>query len=161
ACLWWLIGGGVVVTIWAWRSGRTLPVLLALAVSFAALQLAALRSSRHHPLYIALEQRSGGLVTLTGRIETPLRGDYPGSKPGSFWFRASEIVAPQLGLKFKGRTYIRLRTEEQVHLKPGEYRIRGFLKLARTPDNSGQFDGRAFDVRLGIAADCTARDIHF
>ncbi|MEZ0387879.1 MAG: ComEC/Rec2 family competence protein [Verrucomicrobium sp.] len=157
------VAGFVAGVIACRRRGKSpVPLLLLTLFAFAAIQASALLRSREHPLRVYLERRnpSDGLTVIaTGRVEKALRRDLPGSIPREEYFVATEVEAPTLGIKWHGPVVLRLVTGQEENLPAGRYRFSGFLRLPREPDNPGQFNERAYDLRLGLAAELRSTTI--
>jgi competence protein ComEC len=157
---WPLLIVGAALSFRAWIGGRSKDLLLLTAVTFAVRHQAALQETNAHPLFLALEKADVPCdCVVTGRVDKALRRYLPGSQPGASLFYATEIVVPRLQRRFSGHTALKLQTEKNTSLPPGEYRIEGRLHLAFAPDNPGQFDQRDYDKRLGLASEMRARKI--
>lgn len=156
-----ILCAAVLLAAWlTWSQNRfRWPVLLTVAV-FALLHAIELRNTRLHPLRAALAQDGGSLnVEATGRVEQPLRRDLPGAEPGEAWFAAQEIRCPGRGRMWSGPTILQLMPGKDIGLPPGEYRIRGRLRLPSAPDNPGQFDARDYNLKLGLVAELWATSV--
>lgn len=162
--MWWvlLVLGGILLAASFFSPRARAGTICGLAsVTFAVSMLGSRLQTESHPLRWFLEARppSDSLtVVANGRIEKALRRDLPGTHAHEEYFIASEVVAPTLGRRWHGQTRLRVVTGREDNLPPGQYQLTGFLRLPRPADNPGQFDERAYDLRLGLVAELRAME---
>ncbi|QIF05253.1 DUF4131 domain-containing protein [Roseimicrobium sp. ORNL1] len=144
------------------RTGNLRWVLLLALVTFAAWHHTSLQATRDHPLRAILDAPGVTMdVQAEGEVQRPLRSDLPGAQPWEALFIADHITSAPLGKAFAGPTPLRLLTGSSgnTSLKPGRYRITGRMSLPSLPDNPGEFNRRAYDLRLGLTAQLRATEI--
>ena len=142
------------------RTRRFLWALLMTVATFASWHHVILESTRDHPVRGILTVPGATMdVQAEGVVHRPLRSDLPGAQPWEALFIADRITCAPLGKSFDGATPLRLLTGDDVPLKPGRYRITGRMRLPPMPDNPGEFDKRAYDLRLGLTAQLRASEI--
>ncbi len=152
---------GLPVFAWiSWKAsqtGRLSFLVVVAAVAFGAWHRAALKGTRDHPArQLLLASGSTMDVEVHGVVERALRSDLPGATSRDAFFIADEVTCAPLGKSFAGRMALRLFTGSREILPPGEYVVRGRMKLPAPPDNPGEFDRRDYDLRLGLAAELRA-----
>jgi competence protein ComEC len=150
--IWGVLAMGTAWLAWARESWRW--SLLLCLFTFALLHTLELRHTRLHPLRASLEKRTTSMpIIALGRIEQPLRRDLPGAEPGEATFVATEVRNQLSGEIWRGPITLQMFPGEGIAPPTGEYRVEGWLRLPMGPDNPGQFDGRYYDLRLGLVAE--------
>jgi ComEC/Rec2-related protein len=158
---WWLLVAMVIAAAALLiRTRRFLWALLMTAAAFASWHHVTLEATRDHPVRSILAGPGATMdVEAEGVVQRPLRSDLPGAQPWEALFLADRITCAPLGKSFDGITPLRLLTGNDAPLKPGHYRITGRMILPPMPDNPGEFDRRAYDLRLGLTAQLRASGI--
>lgn len=157
---WVWLGTAAALLAFIWRAPSFAKLIGLTVVVFAVRHSSTLDATFRHPLFpVLLERKSPLSVIAEGRIEKPLRRDLPGTEPGQAMFFAEKITAPYDGLVWQGKSTMHLFNRDEMDLPPGFYHIEGRLRLAPLPDNPGQFNERAQDLRHGMVAEFRATRI--
>lgn len=154
----------LIPALWfSWKvstTGRLRWLMLLTTLVFGVWHQASLTPTRDHPLrHLLLPSGSAVDVTVHGQVRRSLRSDLPGATSRDALFVADEIHCSPIGKTFSGPMPLRLFVTGRAVLPPGEYRITGRMRLPSLPDNAGEFDRRAYDLRLGLAAELRASKV--